>query len=265
MNADKNISTYAFASRQEAIAGLFFRKCRKLNEVTLPDGLISIGDAAFSYCESLNAITLPASVKYIGVAAFCMSGLEEITFKGVPICIDTDVFRGCKSLRKIVVPYGAKSKFSELLTDIYHHLIVEADNGNKAVQWNLFGEKVVKRTSLTYNQHDFNWAVGDDVDLSELFSGPIVFQSNPSYQFRKKALFIFVKSTTASQLAQSKEYSIPANTGFFTKKFQEKYGSRSPRIFLLTCDDGMHANVFDEVNFIKTYINSITVKSLLRL
>ena len=262
---DKSISQYSIACGIEEVKGLCFRKCKNLMVVTLPDGLISIGDAAFSHCASLKQLTVPASIEHIGVAAFCMSGLEEITFKGVPTCIDTDVFRGCKSLRKIVVPYGAKSKFSELLTDIYHHLIVEADNGNKAVQWNLFGEKVVKRTSLTYNQHDFNWAVGDDVDLDELFSGPTALSGDPSYQFRRKALFIFIKSKTASRIAQAKEYTIPANTAYFQRKYQEKYSSRTPRIFLFTCDDGTNAKVYDEVQYVKPSPNSITVKSLLRL
>ena len=39
-------------------------------DVTIPDGVTSIGDDAFSYCESLTSITIPDSVTSIGMNAF---------------------------------------------------------------------------------------------------------------------------------------------------------------------------------------------------
>jgi len=49
--------------------------------VTIPEGVTSIGDKAFNYCVSLTNVTIPASVAYIG----------------------DFVFRGCSSLINITV------------------------------------------------------------------------------------------------------------------------------------------------------------------
>ncbi len=77
------------------IACLTFRKCRLLSNVTLPEGLLTIGDAAFSLCISLRQIQIPASVERIGIAAFCKSGLVTIQFLGIPRVIEADVFESC--------------------------------------------------------------------------------------------------------------------------------------------------------------------------
>lgn len=95
----------------EHIASLTFRKCRLLSNVTLPEGLLTIGDAAFSLCSSLRQIQIPASVERIGVAAFCKSGLVTIQFQGVPKVIEADAFEGCRQLKEVFVPSGSRDVF----------------------------------------------------------------------------------------------------------------------------------------------------------
>lgn len=58
--------------------------------------------------------------------------------------------------------------------------------------------------------------------------------------------------------------SVPANIAKFTRKFQEKYGHRSPRIFVFICDNDREAKFYDEVKFVKVNKESITIESLLR-
>ena len=41
-----------------------------LKEITIPDGVIEIGDGAFEGCKSLEKITIPDSVTVIGKNAF---------------------------------------------------------------------------------------------------------------------------------------------------------------------------------------------------
>jgi hypothetical protein len=47
-----------------------FASCFNIKEVTLPEGLTSIGNMAFVNCNSLREITLPESVSYVGRCAF---------------------------------------------------------------------------------------------------------------------------------------------------------------------------------------------------
>ena len=53
----------------------------KIKQVSLPDGLTSIGESAFLGCRS-TSITIPASVVSIGNFCFAVSNLKAIYFKG---------------------------------------------------------------------------------------------------------------------------------------------------------------------------------------
>ena len=251
------------------ISNIAHRKDNDLTDAAITNEIVSIGDAAFSYCVSLKQVVIPASVIFIGVAAFCGSGLKEVIFEGVPEIIEPSVFKGCKNLKRIVVPKGKKQHFCKAL-DVDDSIIVEAGEPykNKEVPVSKPAYKnshTAKQTMLTYNFHDFKWSVGSNVPLDELFSGPTALIGNPSYQFRRKALFVFMQSNIANHLRADAEYEIPANTGVFMRKYQEKYSSKSPRIFLFICDDGKVASFYDEVQLVRANKNSITIKSLLRI
>ena len=251
------------------IPNIAHRKENNLADVAITNEIISIGDAAFSYCISLKRVVIPESVCFIGVAAFCCSGLEEVIFEGVPEIIEPAVFKGCKNIKRIVVPKGQKKRFCKVL-DVDDSIIVEAGEPYKnkeiPVSKPVYEDShTTKQTTLTYNFHDFKWSVGSNVSLNELFSGPTALIGNPSYQFRRKALFVFMQSNIANHLRADAEYEIPANTGVFMRKYQEKYSSKSPRIFLFVCDDGKVASFYDEVQLVRTNKNSITIKSLLRI
>ena len=72
---------------------------------TIPDGIISIGNWAFSWCESLESITIPDSVTYIGDAAFSVcSSLKSITIPDNVTSIGFNTFTNCSSLSSITIP-----------------------------------------------------------------------------------------------------------------------------------------------------------------
>ena len=58
-----------------------FYNCDYLNNVKLPDNLTSLGYHAFASCDSLYNITLPASLTKIGYAPFDASGLATVEFE----------------------------------------------------------------------------------------------------------------------------------------------------------------------------------------
>lgn len=61
-----------------------FDFCETIAEITLPEGLTTIGESAFRYCGPFTEITLPDSVTVIGEGAF----------------------EGCNNLKKINIPEG---------------------------------------------------------------------------------------------------------------------------------------------------------------
>ena len=78
--------------------------------VTLPDGLTSIGDAAFCRCSGLTSVTIPNSVTSIGYNAFegC-SGLTSVTIGNSVTSIGIFAFYECSSLTSITIPNSVTS------------------------------------------------------------------------------------------------------------------------------------------------------------
>ena len=68
------------------------------SEVTIPEGVQSIGDSAFSLCSSLSSLTLPSSLQSIGDSAFC----------------------DCSSLTSLYIPAGTEAHFKRILHAKYH-------------------------------------------------------------------------------------------------------------------------------------------------
>ena len=81
---EKKIETVTLPAFVETIGRSAFSNCKKLVSVVIPSSLKSLGELAFVSCESLREITLPESVSVISDKAFSScSSLEKITVPGV--------------------------------------------------------------------------------------------------------------------------------------------------------------------------------------
>ena len=90
-----------------------FRDCTALSAIALPDGLAQIGCGAFINCESLTGISLPDSIAYMGAMAFKGTSLSvvqtplgwtEVNSYGTDRM--TSPFAGCTTLTSVIVPEG---------------------------------------------------------------------------------------------------------------------------------------------------------------
>ena len=81
-----------------------------MTDITIPDGVTSIGDSAFDGCSALTEISIPGTVSSIGDSAFYgCSALTEISIPGTVSSIGDSVFSGGQvrllSLQKSVLSY----------------------------------------------------------------------------------------------------------------------------------------------------------------
>lgn len=84
---------------------LAFFQNENLVHVGLPDGLMVIGNSAFSYCSLLESLNIPSTVRYINYGAFkrCVN-LKSIILPDGLTTLSEDVFMDCHSLSKMKIP-----------------------------------------------------------------------------------------------------------------------------------------------------------------
>ena len=82
-----------------------FAGCHALTSVTLPAGITELGWFAFADCENLTSINLPEGLTTIGTGAFFGCGqLEGIGFPESLEIIEDNAFGWCGKLEKVVLP-----------------------------------------------------------------------------------------------------------------------------------------------------------------
>ena len=79
---------------------------RHIKEVSIPNTVTEIGDAAFAECLSLHYITIPRSVTTIGREAFAGSRLRSVKIPDSVRVIGPEAFAWCTELLDIQIPDG---------------------------------------------------------------------------------------------------------------------------------------------------------------
>ena len=84
-----------------------FYNCISLSQIEIPDSVIKIVDWAFGYCEGLKSVTISDSVTNIGSNAFYSCGnLINVELPNSVVSIGSDAFSWCGSLKSITVGNG---------------------------------------------------------------------------------------------------------------------------------------------------------------
>ena len=93
-----------------SIGDYAFSGCYSLSSITIPDGVTSIGKEAFDNCYSLSSINIPNSVTSIGSYTFldCHS-LSSINIPNGVTRIGNGTFSICNSLSSVVIPDSVTS------------------------------------------------------------------------------------------------------------------------------------------------------------
>lgn len=87
-----------------AISANAFLNLKQITNVTLNEGILSIGDDAFNACVNLTSITIPTSVTSIGKASFkSCEKIESIAIPENVITIGDSAFQGCLSVNTLTI------------------------------------------------------------------------------------------------------------------------------------------------------------------
>ncbi|MBR2650025.1 MAG: leucine-rich repeat domain-containing protein [Clostridia bacterium] len=78
----------------------------EFERITVPKGVIRIGNEAFARCENLTDIKLPESLLQIGNSAFCYTSLTNVVIPKSVTSIGELAFSGCEKLSNINIPEG---------------------------------------------------------------------------------------------------------------------------------------------------------------
>lgn len=90
--------------------GYYKMEKTNIENITLPEGITSIGQWAFYKCVNLKSVTIPDSVTNINSWAFYnCSSLESLTIPDSVKGIGNETFYNCKSLTSIKIPEGVTS------------------------------------------------------------------------------------------------------------------------------------------------------------
>jgi len=105
-----SITEYTIPNGVIEIGDMAFSGCESLTSVTIPDSVTSIGSKAFYGCDALTNITIPDSVTSIGEYAFSgCSSLTSITISDSVTSIGVWAFSSCSSLKSITIPDSVTS------------------------------------------------------------------------------------------------------------------------------------------------------------
>ena len=127
IGCNDSVTNAKIKSGTTAIAGMAFINCEKLQSVTIPNTVKTIGDDAFFGCSKLTSVTVPSSVTHIG----------------------EDAFRLCKALKNVSLPSGLKSIGDGAFYGCPGH---ESDSSSALAVTGLKATTTVNSATLTWNK-----------------------------------------------------------------------------------------------------------------
>lgn len=134
----KNINLYAFNNCEnlslvllpqgiKCLGPCCFSGCKQLSYIYLPDTITDICENVFSNCNSLRNLEYPKHLNYLSFDIHDLPILESIK---MPLSVEEiNVFNGtllnCGSLKKILIPRGQQSKYSNLFSWIKWEIFIK--------------------------------------------------------------------------------------------------------------------------------------------
>ena len=103
------IETAILPNTIKHIGSMAFYQCASLKQVTIPDGVTSIGTCCFGGDPMLADVTIPETVETVEDFAFlACASLQEVSFGASLKKIGTSAFQMCAMLSRVTLPETAE-------------------------------------------------------------------------------------------------------------------------------------------------------------
>ncbi len=162
-----------------SIRNYAFSGCTGLTSVTIPGSVTSIGEYAFSVCTGLTSVTIPDSVTNIGMYAFIGSGLTSVTIPGSVTSFGTYAFFECTSLTSVTILDGVTSIDDGAFSDCTSLTSVTIPGSVTSINEYAF-RNCTSLTDVYYGGSEAQWKAIKIVDYyNEELTGAKIHYNNP--------------------------------------------------------------------------------------
>ena len=152
VNATGNISVPVGVT---SIGNSAFSGCSRLESVVIPNGVKNIGMSAFASCSGLTSVAIPDSVASIGSLAFLgCRGLTSVTIPDSVTSIGGSAFANCSSLATLSLPGRFEGNISDMgipsgCTVVFRPYTIHFDaNGGAGTMDDIEGVRVGENVGL---------------------------------------------------------------------------------------------------------------------
>ena len=135
----KELETVVLPEGLLSIGEAAFRECSNLRQVTFPNTLKEIGAKVFMYDKKLETVVLPEGLQTIGGAAFreC-SNLRQVTFPKTLKKIGNWAFKHCSELESVILPEGLEELGEGAFSDCFNMTELVLSHSLKIIPLNAF-------------------------------------------------------------------------------------------------------------------------------
>ncbi len=199
ITGDIYVSAYYQGRRVLGVKDGAFINCNRMNSITLPDGMYSIGNSAFNGCTSLTSIELPNSLVSIGDNAFSLcKNLTSISLPDTVVSIGKYAFSDCENLKTIEIGPNIEDICGETFYGMNSlvEIIVSDDNPHyKSIDGNLYSKDGKTLIKYATGKKDEVFTMPDSVEvISEFaFDNAVSLKkiniSNNLYEIKPNAIY----------------------------------------------------------------------------
>ena len=151
------INSISIPSNISSIGKDGFGQCQNLTSITIPGNVVSIGDDAFSCCKALTSVIVSEGVVSIGKDAFFnCTALANVTLPDSLRELGGGAFTQCETLRQISIPRGMSIIQRRAFSCCRQLTSVILPEGITSIEEEAFGHSGLKSIKIPYSVQSIN-------------------------------------------------------------------------------------------------------------